>query len=261
MQVQKYIVAALAVVVSAVSVAPVSAMDNQNREDRSDILKMKQELRTEIKSEKDILKERVKEMSKKWRFSNRAVTVTGKVTAVSTASPTPEITIYVAKVGPVMPKSWPTSTVPYPTPSSSLVLKLTDKTPVYRGYWAKMKLDEVAVGDEVKAVVKFNEDGTLGVKWVQDQSVHVMLRKNGTIESVDTANGTFVLKQTNRTVTVKVAPTTKMKLRPDTAITLGDLKAGDVVHVQGIINLNTKTVAATSVSVARRVATTPVVNQ
>lgn len=262
MQVQKYIVASLAIAVSAVSMAPALAMDNPSREGKNDLLKVKQELRTEIKIEKDSLKEKVKEMSKKWRFTTRTVMVTGKVTAVNSASASaPEVTISVTKVGPMMPKSWPTSTVPYPTPSSSLVLKLTDKTSLYRGYWGKMKLAEVAVGDEVKAAVKFNEDGTLNVKWFQDESLHVILRNSGTVESVNAVNGTFVLKQTNRTVTVKTTAATKIKLKPNTAITLNDVKVGDTVHVQGIINLNTKTVAASSVSVAKRVTTVPAANQ
>lgn len=249
---KKYLVLSLVAAMSLMSVVPAFAQDNQG-ENRSDIAKVKME----VKAEKQELKDRLKELAKKSKFNSRAVTVSGKITAVNTANAAaPEVTIFVTSVGPKMPKNWPTSTVAYPTPSTSLTLKLNEKSPLFRGYWGNMKLSEMAVGDEVRAVVKFNADGTLSVKWLQDKSLHVILRKSGTVESVNTANGTFVLKQPTRVLTVKTTGNTKFVTKQNTAASLANLKVGGAVKVEGIVNLNTKTVAATSVKVV-----TPVVAQ
>lgn len=244
---------------SLVSLAPAAlARDNERDENRNDTAAVKTELRMELRDDAQEMKARLKQMARKFKFTSRAVTVTGKITAINTANPAaPEVTIFVASVGPNMPKHWPTSTVSYPTPSTSLTLKLSDKSPLYRGYWGKMKLAEMAVGDEVRAVLKFNEDGSLSVKWFQDKSLHVMLRKSGTVKSIDAANGTFVMEQPSRTVTVKTTSNTKFVTKQNTAASFANLKVGDAVKVQGIINLNTKVVAATSVKVVTPATTTP----
>jgi hypothetical protein len=261
MKMKKYLVLSLITVVSFMTVAPVFAMENEGG--RSEAMEIKSELRAEVKTDKDSIKDRIKELAKSLRFTSRSVTVRGTLAAVNVANASaPEVTINISGVSPAVPKAWPTSTVPYPTPSTSLVLKLTDKAPLYRGYWGKMKLSEMAVGDEVRAVVKFNADGTLSVKWLQDQSLHVILRKTGVVQSIDVSGLSFVLKQSNRTVTVKTTAETKFKMRPNnTVTTFSDLKVGDSVNVEGILNSNKLTVAASSIKIAKRPTVTPAVTQ
>lgn len=259
---KKYLILSLVAVMSFVSLAPALAREEENR--GSQASEVKKELREKISDEKQELQHKLKEVAKTLRFAPRSISLVGTLVSVnSTSTSSTEIAVNLTKVGPQTPKKWPpTSTVSYPTKGSNIVLKLTDKTSLYRGYWGKMKLSEMAVGDQLHVVVKFNADGTLNVRWVQDQSLHVILNKKGVVESVDTANSTFVLKQEKRTLTVKVSSATKFKMKQSTEVSsLATLKVGDKVSVEGIVNLNLKTVNASSVTIAKRPVVTPAVTQ
>ncbi|MBP6859453.1 MAG: hypothetical protein KBC69_02440 [Candidatus Magasanikbacteria bacterium] len=259
---KKYLILSLVAVMSFVSLAPALAREEENR--GQEMSEVKKELSERVRDEKKELQNKLKEVAKTLRFAPRSISLVGTLVSVnSTGTSSTEITVNLTKVGPQTPKKWPpTSTVAYPTKGSNIVLKLTDKTALYRGYWGKMKLSEMGVGDQLHIVVKFNTDGTLNVRWVQDQSLHIILNKRGSVESVDTANSTFVLKQEKRTLTVKVSSATKFKMKGSAdAASLATLKVGDTVSVEGIVNLNLKTVSASSVTIAKRPVVTPVVAQ
>jgi hypothetical protein len=132
------------------------------------------------------------------------------------------------------------------------VVTLTVKTTLLRAYGGKMKASEMAVGDEVRVVAKYTKEGVIEAKVVKDNSLYVILNRKGTVESIDAANGTFVLKQEKRTLTVKTNSNTKLTLKGAGDVVFSSLVVGDAVRVEGIVNLNSKTVDARAVVIAKR---------
>lgn len=250
---KKYLIIALVAVMSFVSLAPVFAKEEENR--GREIGEVKKELRDNSQELKDKNKDKAKEFERAFKIAPRALTLVGTLASVNlttTTSSTAEITVHITGVFPGTPKHWPSSTVSYPEKGKDLTLKLNTKTSLLRAYGGKMKLSEMAVGDEVRVVAKFEKNGTLRVSVVKDNSLHIILNRKGTVESIDAANGTFVLKQEKRTLTVKITAATKFTLKGAGTIGFADLKVGDKVKVEGIVNLNTKTVDTREVVVSKR---------
>lgn len=244
---KKYIILTLVAVMAFGSFAPAFAREEENR--GKEKFEVKKEMREERRDE---AKEK---LEKALKIAPRAFTVAGTVTAVdltTTTSSTGKLTIHVTKVLPGTPKHWPTSTVAYPEKEKDLVVTLTVKTTLLRAYGGKMKASEMAVGDEVRVVAKYTKEGVIEAKVVKDNSLYVILNRKGTVESIDAANGTFVLKQEKRTLTVKTNSNTKLTLKGAGDVAFSSLVVGDAVRVEGIVNLNSKTVDARAVVIAKR---------
>ncbi len=260
---RKYFILSLVAVMSLVSLAPALATENEGRKGKGkEVAEMKKELRKEIKEEKKEMKEekkeikdRLKELEKAIRFVPKALTLVGKLVSVNTAtsSTSTEITVNVTKVLPGRPKKMPTSTVAYPEAGKDIVLKVSDKTLLIRAYGAKMEVSEMSVGDELRIVAKFGKDGLLDVRVVKDNSLHALRNKKGIVESINASILSFVLKQDNRNLTVKTDEKTKFHMKGNTSTSFANLKVGDKVTVNGIVNINTKTVDANSVTLKKSV--------
>ncbi len=251
---KKYFVAALVAVMSFVSLAPAMARENEGRKDEVKAkIEIKTELRKEIKEERKDLKERIKELSEALRFAPRALNLTGKLVSVSNvgASST-EITVNISRVFPHRPKNMPSSTVSFPQASTTITLKITDKTLLIKTFGGKMTVGDLTVGDELSLVVKFNQDGSLDVRVVKDNSLHVLREKKGVIDSISTGTLSFVLKQEERTLTVNTNSSTKFRFKDSTSTSFTDLKVGDKVVITGIVNTNTNIVLANSVTIKKR---------
>ena len=266
---KKYLISSLVAVMSLVSLAP--ALANENKENKGKSaearasVEIKKELKLEIKEEKKEMKEerkeikdQLKELEKAIKFAPKALTLLGKLVSVNTAtsSTSTEITISVTKVLPGRPKRMPTSTVSYPEVGKNIVLKITNKALLIRAYGAKMKASEMSVGDELRIVAKFGKDGSLEARVIKDNTLHKLLNKKGTVESIDVGSLSFVLKQDKRTLTVKTNANTKFHMKDSTSTSFAALQVGDKVTVNGIVNINTKTVDASSV-IIKKLAPTP----
>ncbi len=259
---KKYLLLSLVAVMALGSVAPVFASQDREQENRgrgvsTEVkaeLKLKQEDRKDDKRNNE---QKRKDLEKSLRFAPRAISFVGKLTAVSSVAltstvPSTTITVNVTKVMPKRPKQMNDSAIVYPEVNKSLVLTVTNKTSLVKGFWSKMKLSDMAVGDELRIIAKFNKDGSLTVLSVKDNSLHALSSKKGVIESIDATLKSFVFKQDNRTLTVKTDAETKFVWDSrDTHMTVNfaDLKVGNVVKVQGMVNTNLNTVKASSVNV------------
>lgn len=243
-------------IMSLASFAPALAVENAGKKNVGKEIK---ELKKEIKEERKEVKKEVKELQNVLRFAPKALTLLGKLVSVNSATSSTEIVVNVSKVLPGRPKKMPTSTaMSYPEKGKDIVLKITDKTSLIRAYGAKMKISEMSVGDELRIVAKFNQDGSLEARVVKDNSLHTLLNKKGIVESIDVAGLSFVLKQDSRMLNVKTDDKTKFFLKGSTSTSFADLKVGDKVTVNGIVNTNIKTVYAKSVTMKRPlVAPTP----
>lgn len=257
---KKYFILSLVAVMSLVSLAPALANENKGRgNDRKEAAQVKKELKKEIKEEKKEMRDDLKETGKALRFAPKALTLVGKLVSVNsaTSSTSTEITINVTKVLPGRPKKMPTSTVSYPETGKDLVLKISDKTLLIRAYGAKMKVSEMSVGDELRIVAKFGKDGSLEVRVIKDNYLHMLRNKKGVVESINASDLSFVLKQDERALTVKTDASTKFHMRGNTTTSFADLKVGDKVTVNGVLNANTKIVTAHSVAVVKRPVVVP----
>lgn len=244
---KKFIVLSLVAVLSLASLAPALAREDENKGKGREKSEIKKELKKESKEEK----KEFKELEKMLRSAPKAMTLTGKLVSVNTAASTTEITVLVGKVWPSRPKRLSTSTVSYPEAGKEVVVKVPEKAKLIRAYGAKMTVAELSVGDQLHITAKFNKDGSLEARVIRDNSLHVLQNQKGVVESIDTANLSFVLKQEKRTLTVKTDAKTKFKMSGSTSISFADLKVGDKVMVKGIINTNLKVVTAHSVVIQK----------
>jgi hypothetical protein len=250
----RYFILTLVAVMSLVSFAPALANENKSEKNAGKkAAEIKKELKKEIKEENKEIKGKLKELQNALRFVPKAMTLTGKLVSINspTSSTSTEITINVIKALPARPKKFATSTVFYPEKGKDLVLKISDKALLVRAYGAKMKISEMTIGDELGIVAKFNKDGSLDARVIRDNSLHILLNKKGVVESIDANGLSFVLKQDNRTLAVKVTDKTKFHMKGSTSTSFADLKIGDKATVTGIINTNIKTVYANSVIIKR----------
>lgn len=258
---KKYLILSLVAVMSLISLAPAMARGNdekegKNNEDRkSEVranIEIKKELKLEIKEERKEMKDRIKDLRQTKRFAPRALNLTGKLVSVnSTSTSSTEITVNITRVSPGKPRKTSTSTVIYPEVGKNLVLKISDKTSLIKAWGGKMKISDMSAGDEMHIVVKFSADGSLDVRVVKDNSLHILRNKKGIVESINASISSFVLKQEKRTLTVKTDANTKFKLRGSTSTSFADIKVGDKVTVSGIVNTNLNTVNAASVLIKK----------
>lgn len=214
---KKIFISALIVLVSLLALSP--ALANENRSDKAEKAKAK-----------------LVQVNKK--YVSRAVTVVGKLVQVNS---TTTLVLNVTNVLPNKSKHWVGA---YPEVNKQITVKLTEKTKLYRQYWGKAILSEMVAGDTIRVVGKTNEDGTLTALAVKDNSIHTLGLNKGTVQSIDVANKTLVVKQKDRILTVKLNDKTKLLVKGVEKPTLSDVKVGDTAQVKGIINLNTKTVDA-----------------
>ncbi|OGH91365.1 MAG: hypothetical protein A2534_03750 [Candidatus Magasanikbacteria bacterium RIFOXYD2_FULL_39_9] len=267
---KKYIILSLVAVMSLGSLTPALAHDGNDKGNngKREVAQAKKELKKEIKEERkemreevrDEVKDKLEALKKALKFTPRSLSFTAKLVSVSNVTTTPsstEIVVSVARVFPVRHKQIPTSTINYPEKDKNITLKISDKTTLVRAYGGKMKLSEMAVGDQLHIVAKFNADGSLDVRVLRDNSLHIILHKSGMVESINTSDLSFVLKQSNRVLTVNTDGETKFYMKRTTTTSFADLKVGDKVSVEGIINLNSKTVKARSVTISKRAPVAP----
>jgi hypothetical protein len=255
---KKYLILSLVAVMSLVSFAPALANENGGNRGKSEEAKaraeLKKEIRLEIKEERKELKDKFKDLMQALRFAPRALNISGKLVSInSTSTSSTEITVNITKVVPGKPRNMPSSTLYYPQVSTTITLKITDKTHLIRAWGGKMKISEMSVGDDLRLVVKFNIDGSLDLREVKDNSLHVLSHKKGIIDSINTSSMSFVLKQENRTLTVNTDAQTKFKMSESASTTsnastsFANLQVGAKVKVDGIINTNLNVVNVASV--------------
>ena len=241
---KKLAVLSLIAMLSLLSVAPALARAEGKENKGRIISEMKKEINKAKKEEK-------KELERAWKFVPKALALTGKLVSVNIAASTTEITIMVDKVVPAKPKRLATSAVVYPEVGVNLTIKVPKKAMLVRAYGARMKVTDMSVGDDLRVTAKFNKDGSLEARVVKDNSLHVLMNQKGTVESIDAAGLSFVLKQAKRTLTVKTDAKTKFHLRGSTSTAFADLKVGDKVTVKGILNSNLKVVYANAVTIQK----------
>jgi len=249
---KNYLILSLVAVMSLVSLSPALANENKenkgnkgkNAEVRANV-EIKKELKLEIKEERKGLKDKIKELTHALRFAPRAVNLTGKLVSVNNVSTSSaEITVNIARVSPNKPKNMPSSTLTYPQASTTITLKITDKTSLIKAWGGRMKISEMSAEDQLHMVVKFNADGSLDLRVLRDNSLHILRNKKGIVESINASITSFILKQNKRNLTVKTDANTKFQLRGNTSTSFADIKVGDKVTVSGIINTNLNTVNA-----------------
>ncbi len=261
---KKYLALPLAVIMSFVSLAPALANENRGNSHR-EVVQIKKELKQEVKDERNEIKDQIKELQKTLRFAPKSLTLVGKlVTINSTSTSSTVITVSLDRVMPEEPRALSTSTttsstLSYPVKNSNITLVINGDTDLIRAYGGKMAVSEMSVGDELHIIAKFNSDGSLSVRIVKDNSLHTILNKRGTVQSINAGNLTFVLKQEDRNLTVHTDSDTKFVLRGNTTTqSFASLQVGDRVKVDGIINTNLLTVNASKVVIAQRsTSTTP----
>ncbi|MEK7680815.1 MAG: DUF5666 domain-containing protein [Patescibacteria group bacterium] len=234
---KKIFIVSLIVAMSLLTLAP--ALANDDRRNDSDKTASTLGLENKVKEAKEKLAK---------KLIPRAVTFKGELVKLSGTTLPAELTVKVVIVSPKKMKKW---TGVHPEATKEFTFKVTDKTVLTRGYGAKSSLSEMAVGDQLRVVVKHGEDGTWTAKVVKDNSVHMLWSKKGTVESIDVTNRSFVLKQDKRVLTVKVSDKTKFLLKGSTTTTFADLKVGDAVAVKGVVNTNLKVVEARTVVIKR----------
>jgi hypothetical protein len=111
--------------------------------------------------------------------------------------------------------------------------------------------DELIPGDELFIVGRVNDDGTVLARLVKDLSIFKLgvARHVGKILSVDMTGNKLVVDvngiQDDYTVTY--TSTTKI-FRHGVAATETDLQVGDWVRVEGVANVQARTVAATTIA-------------
>ncbi len=112
----------------------------------------------------------------------------------------------------------------------------------------------IKVGDKINVVGTLSALGSVisvnATKIVDTTSFALWKTKSGTVQSVNTANGTFVLKSDDKLITVQTNATTTFMITPTatslaTTTTLGGLVIGSKVNVTGYMN-PTKTVLTAS---------------
>lgn len=185
------------------------------------------------------------------KYVRRTVTVSCKLVEIknATTATSTELIVSVKTVWPKKAKKWEGT---YPEANKSLIVKIDAKTKFVRRYLGKSSLEEMAVGDDLRIVGKTNEDGTINATIIQNNFLTMTLKvNNGIIESVNSAESSFVLKYANgKVLTIKVNEKTKIVIPGFEKPTFADLKSGNIVHVRGIMNNKTKIITATMVRVS-----------
>ena len=189
------------------------------------------------------------------RYLRRLVTLNGELKEVRGTSAPTELVVKVRNVVPRKNARWSGS---YPAAGNELVVKVSASTRIVREFMGKSSFEELTVGDRLRIVAKTNEDGTISASLVQNTSIRATFRVHtGLIQSIDTGNSSFVMRQARRDVFVKTAGNTKIILADGVASTFANLTAGDKVHVRGIINRRTNKIDASLVRVSPRATPLP----
>lgn len=118
---------------------------------------------------------------------------------------------------------------------------------------------DIGVGDRLKVnglVSAFGSTISVQANAIKDITSMASWRvKSGTVQSVNTANGTFVLKQDDKLVTVQTNASTTFTLANKTAsttpVTLALLTVNSKVMVSGVMNAEGTSMTATKVTVKK----------
>lgn len=183
------------------------------------------------------------------KFVSKTLTLKGTlVSAPSTTMPA-QFTLKLDKISPKKPKKWANV---YPETDKDLVVLVNSSTRMLRAYGAKLALGDMSVGDKIELVGRLNEDGTVTAKLVKDNSIHKQLLKTGVVVSINASDLSFTMKRKDATWTVKTDSATKFSLPRATSTSFADLKVGDKLYVNGVVNSNTKIAQAARVQILKR---------
>ncbi len=244
------------------SFAPlVAAQENEGM--RQEIKDKKELFREEAKEKMNTLKGELKEGRKDLREEIKsmrpvrplAVTLKGSLLEVKNqTTSTAQLVVQVTRL--LTNKNVPaSSTIWYPAVSTTITVNVDSRSKIVRLYGGKSSVNELVVGDvlHITGQTVTSTQGVMLAQTVKDESIHELERSlNGTIDSLNAANSTFVLRSMNSsTVMVSLAPGAKIMIKGVTTTTFADLKVGDKVQVRGVINTRIKAVTAKQIKVIR----------
>lgn len=139
-------------------------------------------------------------------------------------------------------------------PGDSLIVDINNKTKLVRRFWGKCLLGEFIEGDKVMIVGRLDDaTGHLTANLIKNESIQRLgvVRHLGTVTSVDTT--TMKIKAnllvSKKEYTIQLTNKTKIIRRGSGAITLADVKVGDIIRVRGTLNRRLKQVTADTVVV------------
>lgn len=229
-----------AVTLSLLILTPALASNKPEKSENfgRDVKELRAETRSKIHDLKEDFKESKKEMHRP--FIKREVTIRGELTGVVS---TTALTVKVAQVSPGYNSKWAimasTTTSTYPSKDSVVTVKVESKTKLYRRYFGKTVLPEMAVGDRIKITGWLNVDGTITATYVKDDDIEFNSRLyRGAVQSLDSVAKTLTIlpATSSSTITVKTDATTKFVKTNVTTTTFADIKVGDTVGTRGTIN-------------------------
>ena len=176
----------------------------------------------------------------------RSISLKGELVSLASLSPSTTLTMKLAEVLPGK-----TKLEKYPVVGTTVTVQITAKTRILRRHDGKSSLRELTVGDSLRVVAKFSEaDGSLVAQVVKDNSIESR-SLTGKIESIDAAATSFTIKKDDKVWTVTTGTSTKFVVFGVKNATFANFKVGDKVEARGVLNLNTKILAASSVHLVR----------
>lgn len=178
-------------------------------------------------------------------YTPRAVTVKGKITAISSQTLPADLTVAITSIAPKKLKNYSGT---FPVENNSIVVHVTKDTKLVRKYFGQASFSELAVGDAVSVFGKLQVDGSLNASMVRDLFIHVVFNANkGKVAAIDMAAKTFTTKKGDKEFKIFVTETTKFVKVGVANPTLADLKVGDEVNVRGVIRQAANEINADSV--------------
>lgn len=237
----------LAPVLATENPSGVSLDSGKSEEAKTAAQLKKAEQKKLLEAKKAELKKKAEERELQ-RSLNRPLVIGGILKEIKINASSTELVITVKSFSPKKHKNW---TGLYPEKEKDFTVVVNDKTKFVRRYWGKSSLAELTVGDSLHINGKFNKErAAFTANLIKNDSMHVTLRvQNGKIDSINAADSSFVLKKKDVALTVKVDAKTKLVKEEGVVITFADLKVGDEVHARGVINTQTKVLAASLVRV------------
>ncbi len=186
--------------------------------------------------------EKIKKQAVSVVYQPRAVTARGSITAISGLVLPADVTVKLEKITPKSLKNYPGT---FPVESSAVIMHLTKDAKIVRKYMGKADFSELAIGDKVSVTGKLQNDGTINVSMIKDESVHVIFNaKKGAVTAVDVAGNSFVVKNNDKEFKIFVTADTKIAKAGLVKPTLADLKAGDDVVVRGVVRQSANEITA-----------------
>ncbi len=182
----------------------------------------------------------------------------GTLTMISTTSLPAMLTV---RVTDILPPLEMRSRAMSMQPINLVTFKVDASTRLYSHSSGKISLANFAVGNKLVMQGNLNSDGTITATIIRNDSVDVTASAlTGDIKSVNTTTQTFTFgKVGGITYAAYVGTDTKLSVPGVEAAAFADLKVGNAVSVNGLLNANTYAVWAASVTVtATTTATTTI---